>query len=326
MQYPKITIITPSYNQAHFIEQTIDSVLSQNYPNLEYFIFDGGSKDNSAEIIARYAPHLAHWESQPDKGQTDAINKGLSRATGDIINWLNSDDYYEPKALFTIAEAFMQTQARVVCAKSRIFKGTGKDETTLYNTQGTDIYPANLAKTIGWARIDQPETFFSREALERVGMLDIRFRYLMDRDLWVKYLLHFGLDKIARIDDVVVNFRHHDSSKTISQGDFFLVERHSLFWGLAVFYDCEDLAKFIAENFEIDPKFQLQNFPPTPRATVEAFLQYYLLLNVEEEYVKRNYKKASQILRFIDKSYLQKTDITLYKKIKFRNTLRKLFG
>lgn len=322
MQYPKITIITPSYNQAHFIEQTIDSVLSQNYPNLEYFIFDGASTDNSAEIIAKYAPHLAYWESQPDKGQTDAINKGLKRAKGDIINWLNSDDYYEPKSLFTIAETFMQTQARVVCAKSRIFRGAGKDEITLYQSTGTDIYPENIAKTVGWARIDQPETFFRREAFEKIGMLDVRFRYLMDRDLWIKYLLHFGLEGVVHIPDIVVNFRHHESSKTISQGDFFLVERHSLFWGLAVLYECEAIAVFLQENFEINTHFQLTNFPPIQKGLAESFLHYYLLLNAEECYVKREHKKARKILAFIDKTCLQSQDLNLYKKIKFRNLIR----
>lgn len=318
MQYPKITIITPSFNQAQYIEETIDSVLSQGYPNLEYFIFDGGSKDNSAEIIAKYAKHLAYWESTPDKGQTDAINKGLKRATGELINWLNSDDYYEPKALFTIAEAFQSTQARVICAKSRIFRG----EETLYHSQGTDVYKGNLAKTIGWARIDQPETFFRRDSFDKIGLLDERFRYLMDRDLWVKYLLHFGLENIVHIDDVVVHFRHHEASKTISQQDYFLVERNSLFWGLAVLYGCEAIAQFLQDNYEIKTTFQLSNFPPIDKHLAEQFLHYYLLLTAEEYYVQRNHKKAKKILSFIDKSCLQASDLALYKKVKFRNLIR----
>lgn len=325
MQYPKITIITPSYNQAHFIEQTIDSVLSQNYPNLEYFIFDGASKDNSAKIIAQYAPHLAYWESVPDEGQTHAINKGLARATGTILNWLNSDDYYEPDALFKIADAFLTHKTQVVCAKSRIFRGVGKDEVTLYHSTGTDIYPKNLPKTVGWARIDQPETFFTREAIERVGALDKRFRYLMDRDLWVKYLLHFGLESIAQIEDVIVNFRHHEDSKTISQSDFFTVERHSLFWGLAVFYDCEEIANFITANFEIDTKFTIQNLPALQPKIAHQILHYYLLLNAEEAYVKRAHAKAKEILKFIDKTCLPPEDKKLYQKIKFRNQLRAWF-
>ncbi len=318
MQYPKITIITPSYNQAQYIEQTIDSVLSQKYPNLEYFIFDGGSKDASAEVIARYEKHLAYWQSAPDKGQTDAINKGLARSTGDIVNWLNSDDYYEPNALFEVADAFMRTNAQVVCGRSRIFKG----EETLFYSNGTDIYPENLAKTIGWARIDQPETFFGRQAIKEMGTPDVRFQYLMDRDWWIKYLLHFGLERIEKIDNVLVNFRHHEQSKTISQQSHFEVERNSLFVALADFYACEDIATFMRSHYEVKPDFRLASFPTIDTTFAKQFLHYYLLLTAEELYVKREHAKAKIILSFIDKHCLHREDIKLYKKIRLRNAIR----
>jgi glycosyltransferase involved in cell wall biosynthesis len=103
---PKITIITPSFNQGKYIERTIQSVLSQDYPNLEYIIIDGGSTDQTVDIIKKYERHLKYWVSEKDNGQSHAINKGLKYATGDIINWLNSDDYLEPQALNVIAESF----------------------------------------------------------------------------------------------------------------------------------------------------------------------------------------------------------------------------
>ncbi len=98
--YPKISIVTPSYNQGQYLEKTIESILSQNYPNLELIIIDGGSTDESINILRRYENRISFWVSEPDNGQADAINKGLKKTTGEIFNWLNSDDYLEPGALF----------------------------------------------------------------------------------------------------------------------------------------------------------------------------------------------------------------------------------
>src|ERR1035437_4288596 len=104
--YPKISVITPSFNQGKYLESTIKSVLEQDYPNLEYIVIDGGSEDNSVEIIKKYEKHLAYWESVKDKGQSHAINKGFAIATGEILAWLNSDDTYEQNAIYNIAEWF----------------------------------------------------------------------------------------------------------------------------------------------------------------------------------------------------------------------------
>jgi len=110
LDFPKITVITPSFNQGEFIEDTILSIIGQEYPNLEYFIFDGGSTDNSKEIIEKYDEYIDYWESGPDKGQSDAINKGFERATGDIICWLNSDDMFLPSTLTRVANYFVNNE------------------------------------------------------------------------------------------------------------------------------------------------------------------------------------------------------------------------
>ena len=109
-EYPKITVVTPSFNQAQFLERTILSVLTQNYPNLEYIIIDGGSTDGSVEIIKKYESKLTYWVSEPHRGQSHAINKGWQRATGEIVAWLNSDDTYEPDAIRRVVEFLQKNQ------------------------------------------------------------------------------------------------------------------------------------------------------------------------------------------------------------------------
>ena len=118
MNLPRITIVTPSYNQGAFLEDTIRSVLDQGYPNLEYIVMDGGSTDNSVEIIEKYADRIDYWESEPDRGQTHAINKGFARATGVIGNWINSDDLLEPGALQTIGQAWNEWEKGKPTAKT----------------------------------------------------------------------------------------------------------------------------------------------------------------------------------------------------------------
>ncbi|MBK8351099.1 MAG: glycosyltransferase [Saprospirales bacterium] len=189
----KISIITPSFNQGQFLEQTIDSVLSQNYPNLDYIIIDGASTDNSVEIIKKYEKHLHFWTSEKDNGQSDAINKGLKYASGDIINWLNSDDYYEQDSLKKVAHYFEDETTLVVAGKSNIWK----NNKICKQSTGTDIYNS-VEKTIGFARIDQPETFFSKKAIDKMGFLNANLHYVMDREWWTIYLLIFGLDSIKK--------------------------------------------------------------------------------------------------------------------------------
>ncbi|MEI7737070.1 MAG: glycosyltransferase family 2 protein, partial [Ferruginibacter sp.] len=125
--YPKISIVTPSFNQGHFIEETITSVLDQQYPNLEYIIIDGGSTDNTVEIIKKYATHLKYWVSEKDAGQANAINKGLQHCTGEIFNWLNSDDYLESGALQKIADTFADETVQMLAGKVRIFSETTEE-------------------------------------------------------------------------------------------------------------------------------------------------------------------------------------------------------
>ena len=220
--YPKISIVTPSYNQGKYIEQTIQSVLSQNYPNLEYIIIDGGSSDNTVEIIKKYEGQLTYWISEPDAGQTDAINKGYSRCTGDIFNWINSDDYYEADVFFKLAQIFINNPSvKAVCGREWGFKDVDPVDKILH--QGT-VIGKNVFETIRIGIIDQPCTFFRKEFINTFFPLDNSLRYVMDRQMWWSYLLKYGQDNILKTLEIFTNFRLHSQSKSISEAELFEAE------------------------------------------------------------------------------------------------------
>lgn len=180
--WPKITIITPSFNQGQFLEATIKSVLDQNYPNLEFMIMDGGSRDNSLAVIEKYQDSLTHWESQKDGGQTHAINKGLARATGDLINWLNSDDLLMPGALKSLANAYKaRPNADLFYGDYQAVDGTGS---LIYSRKAAPYSPHALV----WGRqlSSQPAVFFTKSLLDRLGPLDESLTFCMDTEFWIR--------------------------------------------------------------------------------------------------------------------------------------------
>ena len=317
---PKITIITPSFNQAQYLEQTIDSVLSQNYPDLEYIIIDGGSTDQSVEIIKKYQEHVTYWVSEKDKGQSDAINKGLRIASGEIVNWLNSDDYYEKDALNKVGRAFQDKAIHVVCGQSRLFNQEG----TVAFSKGTDVYTGNLAKTIGWARIDQPETFFRRSAVAKMGLLNPHFHYIMDKEWWVRYLMLFGLDNVLKIDEQLVNFRLHESSKTVSQALEFEKETLHFYYFLARKYDFTSVSSILeatyAEFFVESPKSELSSnlITGADQKLIRASLNYFLLYLTDYNYYIHKRERASQLLRHVTPSGLPQEDRKILQGLKRR--------
>jgi glycosyltransferase involved in cell wall biosynthesis len=218
--WPKLSIITPSFNQGSFLEHTINSVLSQGYPNLEYIIIDGGSTDHSLEIIERYETSLAYWVSEPDRGQGDAINKGFERATGDVIAWINSDDCYTPNA-FQRAVSFLMQHPHVGCVMGDL---TFMDDQghTLY-TRKSIPFDFNTA-LFGGAMVPQPTTFFTREALARTGLIDVDLNYLLDYEFFLRMSragIAFGL-----IREPLAAFRLHTESKTVgSYQDSFWTQK-----------------------------------------------------------------------------------------------------
>ncbi len=294
-----------------YIEQTIDSVLSQNYPNLEYIIIDGGSTDGSLDIIKKYEKHLSYWTSEPDEGQSHAINKGIKKATGEIVNWLNSDDYYEPDALKTVSEIFEDPGINCFCGLSRIL-----DENGLVKiSKGTDTYDNNLAKTIGWARIDQPETFFRREVWDKVGLLNEKLHYVMDKEWWIRYLLTFGLAGIKKSNDIIVNFRLHEESKTISQKSSFIEEGFIPYLLLAEGVKDHSYINLAYKYFKAplkDNEFLDANID---NQLVKTALNYNKLYLADYMYFNKNYVASKAFLNQINVKNLYFNEKLLYLKL-----------
>jgi glycosyltransferase involved in cell wall biosynthesis len=207
---PLVSIVTPSFNQAPYLEETIRSVLEQDYPYIEYIVVDGGSTDGSVSIIQKYAGKLAWWVSEIDKGQTDAINKGFGRANGQILAWINSDDTYEPRAVST-AVKYLQEHPEV---------GMVYADCNFIDEQGRVIGKFGAAQTDykrlrqGYVHIPQQTMFFRAELWHAVGPLDPSFYFAMDYDLWVRIASRAAIKYLPW--QTWANFRIHTSGKTIA--------------------------------------------------------------------------------------------------------------
>jgi len=204
---PLVSIVTPSFNQARFLEQTILSVLSQDYPNLEYIIVDGGSTDGSVDIIRKVADRLAWWVSEPDQGQTDALNKGFAHARGEIFAWLNSDDTYLPGAITQAVEALhAHPEAAMVYGDANLV-----DEVGMFISRFPARQTSLKNMLRGSVHIPQQSTFFRARLWRQVGPLDPSFHFAMDYDLWVRLARHAPL---IYIPSLWANFRLHGGGKT----------------------------------------------------------------------------------------------------------------
>lgn len=212
MSLPKISIITPSYNQAEFIEATILSVLGQNYPNLEYIIIDGGSTDSSAEIIKKYENNISHWQSKKDRGQADAINQGFEKSTGDILMWLNSDDLLMPNILYFVAEKYLENPNKLYYGNCIHFRN---DENVV--SWGSDVQKATSENKLNELDyIIQPSSFWSRKIWEETGNLSEDIHFGFDWEWFLRAEQKFELQPLEKC---ISMYRMHENHKSGTGGN-----------------------------------------------------------------------------------------------------------
>lgn len=268
MPTPLVSVITPSYNQAAFLEATLRSVLEQDYPTLEYLVVDGASTDGSVEVIRRVESRLAWWVSEPDRGQAEAINKGFARARGEIVAWLNSDDVYLPGALRAVVRAFEEHPgAGLVFGDVLSIDAAGEPFNRM--TFG----PYGLEDLMCFRIISQPGVFLRRSVLEECGYLDPTYHYLLDHHLWLRVAQRA---EMVYLPQPLAAARFHPQAKNVAQGTGFgreafrIVEWMQTQPGLQEIY--RRLSRRIrAGAYRFDAHYLLDS--GQPRAALAAYLR-----------------------------------------------------
>jgi glycosyltransferase involved in cell wall biosynthesis len=292
---PRISIVTPSYNQAAYLEVCIQSVLSQQYPRLEFIIIDGGSSDNSVEIIKKYEKHLTYWVSEKDKGQSHAINKGLSRCTGDIFNWLCSDDFLEPGSLWHIGEVFMNNPG-ALCYSGKLRKFTSSGTRGFYGNMLQQTWEDTLRIRV----LKQPAVFFSMKAIKQMGPVNETLHYCMDADWLWKFFFLFSQANIFEDDRLIAHYLIHEVSKSGSQGDAFTREDNTIIHYFARSKKQDDLAEILMmRGIKDGYTFPDELLERVPAKVVRRIVMYYLLRNCTLIYTRRDFEIAKAFSKIV---------------------------
>jgi glycosyltransferase involved in cell wall biosynthesis len=271
--WPRISIVTPSLNQGLFIEETIRSVLLQGYPDLEYIVIDGGSTDDSVEIIKKYERWLTFWVSERDRGQSHAVNKGFSKASGEIYSWLNSDDYLMPNALRNIALAYESFgDSGAWCGGCLRVDSNDK---VLRKTWPNRLAPEAIAD---WPRNNyaQSACFFSKDAWHKCGPLDEELCYVMDLDLWIKIA---RTSSIGKVNNLLSADHVHEKAKTqtgraLMYAEIFLVQMRHGYRRLAVQDSSKAKADYVALMLKLEQILRFSLFKPFRPIALAAWRRF----------------------------------------------------
>lgn len=307
---PLISVVTPSYNQGRFIEKAILSVANQSYRNLEYIIIDGGSTDQTLDVLNKHSSLIDFWVSEPDMGQSHALNKGFSRATGDIICWLNSDDYFLPDTLEVVAEEFSNNKLDILIGQSYNFYENGKHILAGFFD---DLVPRLLVGQV----CPQPSTFFTRSSFLKVGGLDESLHYTMDWDLFARIGL---IGNIKTMDKVLSYQLLHPGGKMIKNSHLFCVEGSSVFCDLLYTLNGTDWALQIASSLGYNGRNRIRS-PISCQVElcnndIKLALLLFLRKMAHHEYQTLNLPQARRILsvalRLDHRFYLRSNLYILY--------------
>ncbi|MCX6181563.1 MAG: glycosyltransferase family 2 protein [Bacteroidetes bacterium] len=286
---PKISIITPSFNQGHFIEETILSVINQNYPELEYIVIDGGSKDSTVEVIKKYEKHISYWVSEKDKGQSEAINKGLKRATGEIVAWLNSDDMYTEGTLWEVAN-FFSSNPDVDILYGNVWECFPSSRERYINKS------FDYLKFLTGVNLHQPSIFWRRKLHEDVGYLSESLYYTMDYDLWLRLFYNYRSQKTGKIFS---KFRIHDDAKTSNNPrGLYLEYRKSIsrFFASSGFESYIPILIKLNVYFDIAPTYKVKH--QFTEAEKNQIIEDYIFNCGMQEYTFGNVRSANKIFYY----------------------------
>lgn len=305
MNLPKISIIVPSYNQGQYLEETLLSIIDQQYPALELLVVDGGSADNSIEIIKKYESHINWWVSEKDRGQSDAINKGLRKVTGEIINWLCSDDLFTAGALHKVAEHFskLPADAGLIHGGTTLFKA-GKEILSDWGYKN----PSPERNLAGMA-FSQPSAFFLKKFLDKVGgQMNEQLHYGMDYDLYCRLAC---VCRFVPVKDIFSKYRLHHSSKSMTDQDKFIGDWSRTFVNLCKNLGWNDLQKEMSSSGFFDEGTLAYKLPFSflpDKSIVDAadkrkILFYHYCYVLKAFYWSGRLDKAKQLLKMLKENY-----------------------